>query len=1167
MAEKSKPGNEIVGWMPPSPAALAAAFARLRANHPPTTTLTLSAKLRMTWAKQDLLVTAQQRITAMKAEILETFRHDLECINSGQADDRLVDAIVTLVYDQAGHVPAIPDAIHDLRGLLKSLRASSRAVPFVQAIITTTLAPVTEGQEGLAVLRQTLEQWHAAHLDRRLDNTLAKITQRAERAGASDSSSIVTPAEIQQIRMVILLRKALGHTHEAQVMTLRVAMLAERAERQCHDDQAVHQLELAISKRCAGQLNERFIAVLCAAVAEFDQQAGKAEQLKVELLDGYIKIRQKRSHARNIKYQGLGLDLSTPLIRFIIALLAAPDQESSSDAKAIAWLRECLERWYQTLPATQAQTVAAAFSNSNEASSLDPQRRLRYAVLLRSFLEATCRLSTDVLVLVELAEAVTRQLGDGTQLLYGLLSHCYSDTCSAFKYPLSGVLRSSVFQDCAGQLLGWCQQVIDYRVERTTKQFPLPKQNTARELYCKITPFFKKRVVFITTIYSIWAGEQAQYHSALAAKVPSGPDAGKALGNTDRLLSHHDKGRRGKALRRRTSVLGAGVLGKRGARRYKKWLLPLAVAQETLTAVETLLFPDLHIEDAIRHAKSVRDPWWRGKKLRRRVERIRPTQFQDKHEDDVVYLWQLSQAQLHDRRLLLREQVAFAAQFEQFGLHLDRFLEEAPPAYPHVEMPLFTDADVQNLPFEWQSQPPTSYETRKRNYDTALRWFQDFRSSRHSSGDEYSPEKLYDIETMAAQDLERAAAALQQYPAQSIKFHRTMDSSLQPKAFTLLFYRRSRGGSSNYRYLLVCELVGTHAPERDELVAREHGLAESHQHLVNAPDHQFVRPINSSFVFFPLEIGEDYQGRMLSDVIRQQQAAPKKCKTGCQSQETGMHLPGCAPEAIISTATIVRVENSAKSRDWYVHLPIAIPTRPCITSPNAVMGLHEHQGCYSYAVVNLESQLIDIGVIVAPEHVGPQTLKGQTSDNFAFEMAWGILRQSSSKAYSAYIGFENTGWKRRQVSISTSENRERFAFPRERIYEITRYKAAIEGQLEPIKISGVAPTRDCGHCGHRYEDDHGIRLRSVQHCFHCHSLGLSHTLRQVEAVNREKGYRCTRCARIWGVKEPQFKCMRCGWQQHAAYNTAIVVARRTFYRLVETGQHEEPNTNEESDLS
>ena len=60
-------------WTPPALDGIVAALDRVRANHPETTTLTIRLKLRTTRFKEEVLTTAQQRITSMKSEVLNRF--------------------------------------------------------------------------------------------------------------------------------------------------------------------------------------------------------------------------------------------------------------------------------------------------------------------------------------------------------------------------------------------------------------------------------------------------------------------------------------------------------------------------------------------------------------------------------------------------------------------------------------------------------------------------------------------------------------------------------------------------------------------------------------------------------------------------------------------------------------------------------------------------------------------------------------------------------------------------------------------------------------------------------------------------------------------------------------------------------------------------------------
>jgi hypothetical protein len=197
--------------------------------------------------------------------------------------------------------------------------------------------------------------------------------------------------------------------------------------------------------------------------------------------------------------------------------------------------------------------------------------------------------------------------------------------------------------------------------------------------------------------------------------------------------------------------------------------------------------------------------------------------------------------------------------------------------------------------------------------------------------------------------------------------------------------------------------------------------------------------------------------------------------------------------------------------------------------------------------VGFHGQLIDIGEITIPAHVGLQTRNGMTSVNFAYEIAWAILRQSRTPLYTACIGIEDTAWKRGNVDLSADANYSRFAFPRERIAAIAELKAVQEGVFAPNDIRGVAPARDCGNCGFRSEGS-GMWMRAVQRCPHCYLLGQPSRLEPVEDRDPLM-YTCRNCSRRWEHKIPQLKCQRCGFQQYAPYNTALVVARRMLLQV------------------
>jgi hypothetical protein len=117
-------------------------------------------------------------------------------------------------------------------------------------------------------------------------------------------------------------------------------------------------------------------------------------------------------------------------------------------------------------------------------------------------------------------------------------------------------------------------------------------------------------------------------------------------------------------------------------------------------------------------------------------------------------------------------------------------------------------------------------------------------------------------------------------------------------------------------------------------------------------------------------------------------------------------------------------------------------------NPTRIIGYHEHGLGYSYAVIDLDGNVLKCGDILPPMHVGPKYPKGQKSDNHAFEMAVQITRTARQISEYSFIGIDDTRWRKAIVSLSANENRLVLGRPSQRIFEIATYKARLEGLLE-----------------------------------------------------------------------------------------------------------------------
>jgi predicted RNA-binding Zn-ribbon protein involved in translation (DUF1610 family) len=581
----------------------------------------------------------------------------------------------------------------------------------------------------------------------------------------------------------------------------------------------------------------------------------------------------------------------------------------------------------------------------------------------------------------------------------------------------------------------------------------------------------------------------------------------------------------------------------------KTWLLSPEERKETLGHLEVLLYPELHWKDEQRAAaKNAPHPYW-VKRTKRGIEAVRPAQFRQypsKYPQGLDDLSREKQIQLREE---LREQERYAAQFETFEHILDRFLAGAPPAPPFIAPMVPTEDDLTYLPPEAQLDRPKTFERYKEQFDQDVHWYYDFRPSRGTSKstdeDDYSDEKLYDVETTQNRQLEWSAATLGESHPQPISFKRRMKMDFSPRSFALLYYLRQHAEHAQHRFIFACELVGEMAEERQNLLedARERGIPAVENFFVNHPDQPVQPPEDTTLQFFATQMGTKHQERILLEYMAWRRREPDQTK----------HL--------ISTARIVSRKRTSQRTDWYAHLPVPLPAPTHTATLDAVIGFHEHEGTFYYAVLDLDGKLLALGDVELPDFVRPKGKDGMTNDNFAFETAAHILRRSMTRQYShtfrdnpkrytAFIGIENTGWKQDLVGTKAANNRQNVSLPRQRIIEIVTYKAIRHGLPTPLSVKRIAPGRDCGHCGARIESGSGIEKRPVTHCFHCQTLGIEHELTWSEDTAGKKSAQCTRCGRKWQEEEPQFKCPHCRTQQHARYNTALATVHRTVDMLV-----------------
>ncbi len=698
-----------------------------------------------------------------------------------------------------------------------------------------------------------------------------------------------------------------------------------------------------------------------------------------------------------------------------------------------------------------------------------------------------------------------KQLRD---ILSSLFSHRPGFTVKDF--PLTGATRTGVFMKCAEIMLGWYEKFI-----------PALSFNIARELVTVVAESDTqkpKRKLVITTpalveVYKTWERLNTRLKEAEAEEMPFGRNRGTLLGQ----------------------------LGKQ--RRDLRWLKRLLISHEiielTLQHIAVILTPDPDNQVALQAAKRAFHPWRRAHPNNHRRRRQKPTQqgvrqsavrasyIHQRSYDEPgqrVRLDQLSKRELWRLREELSEQLQFAEQFGRIAAAVDTLLLPRIPSFPGVEpIPQIGEQ-----------------ATRSHEQELALMRFQ-----RLPRNDSETPEQMENRETTTRNEWLKRTSELTRPKLHPIGFTKT-GRPLDNRAFALLYDRR------NGSYALSIEIPGKHLPKGDV----QHDY--SNLYFVNFPETQFAPNPSKKLIVCALENGYKYHHlRFIHDIlIAQREAQEQTWRAQCGAAK--MPLEECLPpgDAPLSTAEITSRVNRAGHSEFYLHLSAPVIPLESLGIPESIIGIHEHDEGYSYAIQKHSGELI-LGDLIIPKWVDPYE-NVRPSDNYVFETAVAIVRLGIE--HNACIGIENTWWKKRTPSLDPDENRASFARPSREIAGIVRYKAALNGLLRPHFTWGVAP-RECGQCGYGHDKSMPIpsSTRPIQQrqplttCPTCKTK----TLQQQKGVYRQ---RCTICERSWPMTERVYTCRQCSTTRPRRYNAAFIALRYTIEQLGTDRSEESENT-------
>ena len=596
-------------------------------------------------------------------------------------------------------------------------------------------------------------------------------------------------------------------------------------------------------------------------------------------------------------------------------------------------------------------------------------------------------------------------------------------------------------------------------------------------------------------LFDSWHARWAKYAIAAATTVTFGRDTGRTLGES----------------------------GKRNVRWLRNRLISEDVAKQTLKHVEVLLQPTLYKKSELLAAERALHPWKRDRPYTarppRRRQRARASRLLQLHNDQSGHprkLTSCSRQEWEELRLEMQEQLRYAPQFKAIQNAVERFLAGAPERFPQVKRIL-------------------SEEERRLLEQQRERLLTKFTMPVDAKGDG-NAEQLVVREQKLTTSLLKVDGKLLPGKLLPLPFSHNMRP---PEYRGSAVVQDKKTG----QWLLAVEMEGAKPPKLDGNLI-----------FANAPYTTFAPPATRNMLLFPLQHGYEYHGTIL-DAARDRALLAQQAAYASQQEQT-LLLEDCFPkDAPIGP---VEISSARNERGWtvlYAHIPVHVSVPPCSKIPTTVMGVHLDNDWCSYVIVSLKEhilpdgrvakpgEIVKMGEIVPPPGMDPFQSAKPYNTNFVFNIVARIVDVANH--YNAYIGLEDTLWKKRKTDTSPKRNRQVMRFPAAIIAAELERKVFIRGLIKPRNTGNISPVNDCGGCGTRLKKGNKrLSIRPVKRCPNCETPSL------VTGKYGERYY-CSGCKYTWQRQESWFTCEACAFRCSQRHNVALVVARRTLEQLLE----------------
>jgi hypothetical protein len=676
----------------------------------------------------------------------------------------------------------------------------------------------------------------------------------------------------------------------------------------------------------------------------------------------------------------------------------------------------------------------------------------------------------------------------------------------------------SICRDAAQMIVQWAKSKI--------KQAVLAHKKIQKNDSTVQTAANEKYIPSLEEIYEFWQRQEAEYQRAASRTINFGRNRGEKL--EDR--------------------------GNREARWLLKYLLPEDEITDFLTEVEELLdnesgLRDItsgltehrwqlleHSDDDVKHRRAVRESrlWQRlvtdgadfgllglldRNELQALRKELREMQSGTQAYKEAILVLQAA----------LSETDATKTEWKDLRHDLEVFLFERPDSYPSVVRGAWSEHHQKDL---------------QESYEVWLNWFSLYKGKRLSA-EKYINERE---EERSKQGMLKAMSMLRPPRRLVLSLIGTTRPG-QYRDFALLYNR------TNYHFTLAVMLHKPHAfGENHEVLHRdeqnEQRTKEQQKYAkrreqnplyyVNFPLTRFDPPKDTSVLFLPLDYGGSYQSDLIRDVIKLQRAEQRKILASAGDATVSAEA---LPAAICKSAKLLCERDKAGKLHFAAHISFEFPPPDALPCPKRVLGIHERDGRYYYAVLELDGTLCAAAELRIEPHTDPARGATSNTDNYVYALADAMI--AKARMWEAYIGIEDTKWKKEDPTLSRTRNRKIFATPTQRVLKALQQRAARVGFMPPRLVTNVSPVRDCADCHMRLAEKQNSPERvAIICCPVCHEW---------IRCNAEGGNQyCRMCSHTWTPmsasirRDLLFACESCFALEMPVWrNTAIVVAQRT----------------------